>query len=202
MIMKRNIIKKLNKTSLSGICILLLMASTSVPLIVSADAQDIINEVYPCIFQGSINDASKMITVHGDTYGEGNLVVSEKSNGEDTGEKLSQTISGIYYLRDDDPPGENNRNDVGSLLKEAPSENETTFCDWFVLFHFAEEGVYSGINTVSNIYYHFWQESTGLTEFEIGYSTSNKFGVDVNESIFITTNDYVSFVDNYKSYQL
>jgi hypothetical protein len=64
-------------------------------------------------------------------------------------------VSGIYYLRDDDPL---NWADIGSLLRTQPIENELTQCGMFVNFHYAEPGNYVETNTIFNIYYRFWQK--------------------------------------------
>jgi len=117
---------------------------------------------------------------------------SEKSSTSD--------IGGLYYLRDDDPL---NWVDVGSLLMDLPVENESTLCGMFINFHFAQPGDYIGYNTISNIYYRFWQKGYihGI-EYEIGYSTSSDHTAGFNESIWVDTNDYICEVNNYRLVQV
>jgi hypothetical protein len=107
-------------------------------------------------------------------------------------------ISGLYYLRDDDPL---NRVDVGSLLKSLPAENEITQCGMFINFHFAQPGFYVGNNTIFNIYYRFWQKRDTLAVYKIGYGTSSNHTAGFNESLWVDTNDYICEVNNYRLVQ-
>lgn len=112
-------------------------------------------------------------------------------------------IDGLYFLRDDDIGDP--MNDEGSLLKEVPLENETTFCGMYILFHFAEVGTYTETNTVTNIYYHIWQKTPEYPfegwVFDIGYSTLDSHNWYMNESIKINTSECISVVDNYRLVQ-
>jgi len=111
-------------------------------------------------------------------------------------------ISGLYYLRDDDPL---NYADEGSLLRTVPLENEVTLCGAFILFRFDEQAVYQGNYSIFNIYYHIWQktpESPFEGEiFDLGYYTSSGHNTYMNESIMINTSEYVAVVDNYRLVQ-
>jgi len=111
---------------------------------------------------------------------------------------ISTNIDGLYYLRSGDPYI---LNDMGSLLRDAPTEDEATGCTTFVLFCFREEGNYEGIYTISNIYYHVWQHERSLWSgplFFFGYSTSSAHNMDVNESIKVNTDDDgITTVDEY-----
>jgi len=115
----------------------------------------------------------------------------ESSNNESS---IVTFIDGIYYMRGYDPK---DIPDIGSLLRAQPEENEHTVCGMFVNFHFVQEGNYSGINEINNIYYHFWQKSEFLFDFLLGYSTSSLHTAGFNESIYINLNDYICEVNNY-----
>ena len=108
-------------------------------------------------------------------------------------------ISGIYYLRGDDPL---NKGDVGSLLKSLPVTNESTLCGMFVNFHFAQPGFYVGNNTIFNIYYRFWQKRDTLGVYDIGYGTSSEHTAGFNESLRVDTNDSICEVNNYRLVQV
>lgn len=124
------------------------------------------------------------------------------SSEEIVAEKNDTAISGLYYLRDDDPFDFQDR---GSLLRNAPLENEVTLCGMFVIFPFAEEAIYVGTYTVFNIYYHIWQkvpENPLEGElFELGYSTSDDHNAFMNESIMINTSEFITVTDNYRLVQ-
>jgi hypothetical protein len=107
-------------------------------------------------------------------------------------------INGLYYLRDDDPL---NRADVGSLLMGISKENELTRCGMFVNFHFAQNGTYTDVNKIFNIYYHVWQKNYAPGLYEIGYSTSSEHAAGFNESIWIDINNYISEVNEYRLVQ-
>lgn len=108
-------------------------------------------------------------------------------------------IDGLYYLRDDDPLG---WADVGSLLRGPPEEDELTQCGMFVNFHFAEPGDYIRTNTISNIYYRFWQQYCADVEYEVGYSTSSEHTAGFDEFLIIDINDYKSEVDGLRLMQI
>jgi hypothetical protein len=119
--------------------------------------------------------------------------------GDDSGVNNIETkVEGIYYLRDDDPL---NWEDVGSLLKDLPIENETTRCGMFVNFHFAQEGTYTDLTIINNIYYHFWQKGYDHGDYEIGYSTSAAHAAGFNESIMLDINDYITEVNGFRLMQ-
>jgi PKD repeat protein len=118
--------------------------------------------------------------------------------GDDYGCTMMTNVNGLYFLRGYD---QYNKNDVGSLLRASPEENESTQCGMFINFHFAEGGIYSGTTEISNIYYHFWQQNLGLGWFNLGYSTSSNNTADFNESIPIDTNDYICEVNNFRLIQ-
>ncbi len=112
---------------------------------------------------------------------------------------IDTVIDGLYYLRDDDPL---NWEDVGSLKKDSPIENETTRCGMFVNFHFNQSGIYTRESKIFNIYYHLWQKSfIQELEYEVGYSTSSEHAAGFNESIWIDTNDYISEVYDFRLIQ-
>jgi hypothetical protein len=115
---------------------------------------------------------------------------------------LNTTISGLYYLHDDDPF---NYPDWGSLLRNAPLENEVTFCGAFVKFSYAEMDIYVGTYTVFNIYYHIWQKVPEYPFegelFELGYSNSDDPNALMNESIMINTSEFITVADNYRLVQ-
>jgi parallel beta-helix repeat protein len=112
-------------------------------------------------------------------------------------------ISGLYYLRDDNPGSPSH--DWGSLLRAKPIENESTFCDRWIMFSFAENGTYVGMNRIFNIYYHFWQKSYGDNNsiYNIGYTTMGYDGNTprMNESLLINTNNYITLVDGFRLIQ-
>jgi len=107
-------------------------------------------------------------------------------------------ISGIYYLRDDDPL---NWADIGSLLRELPIEEEQTLCGMFVNFHYTEPGNYIETNIIFNIYYHFWQKVDALGQYKVGYGTSSNHTAGFNESIWVDTNNYICETNNYRLVQ-
>jgi hypothetical protein len=113
--------------------------------------------------------------------------------------QTTSNISGIYYLRDNDPL---NWSDVGSLLKEIPTENELTQCGMFVNFHYAEPGNYIETNTIYNIYYRFWQKRDNEGIYEIGYSTSAEHSAPCNEYLVVDTKDYICELNDYRLKQV
>jgi hypothetical protein len=108
-------------------------------------------------------------------------------------------VSGIYYLRDDDPLYQA---DVGSLLRSQPLEGELTQCGMFVNFHYAEPGNYIETNTIFNIYYRFWQKIDSNGIYEIGYSTSSNNNASCNEYLVVDTNDFIMELNNYRLKQV
>jgi len=108
-------------------------------------------------------------------------------------------VSGIYYLRDDDPL---NWADIGSLLRNQPLENELTQCGMFVNFHYAEPGNYFETNIISNIYYRFWQKIDNYGIYELGYSTSSEHTAPCNESFWVDTNDFIFEFNDYRLKQV
>ena len=113
-------------------------------------------------------------------------------------EVIKQTksnVSGIYYLRDDDPL---DWADIGSLLRNQPEENGLTQCGMFVNFHYAEPGNYVETNIISNIYYRFWQKRDAVGVYEIGYGISSEHTAPFDEFILVDTNDYIFELNNYR----
>lgn len=108
-------------------------------------------------------------------------------------------ISGIYYLRENDPL---NMSDVGSLLRNQPSEHELTQCGMFINFHYAEPGHYIETNTIFNIYYHFWQKRDNDGVYEVGYSTSGDNAAPCNEYFIVDTNDFIFELNDYRLKQV
>ena len=134
----------------------------------------------------------------------GNMLDSLGINKCSIAETCSQTttdISGLYYLRDDNP-GEPSHHE-GSLLWEPALEIEQTWCDRWIKFPFGEDGVYLGTNRIFNIYYHVWLKKHGIPGvdevFNIGYSTDRTH--HISESIIINTSNYISEVDEHRLIQ-
>jgi PKD repeat protein len=127
-------------------------------------------------------------------------VLFEKNFGK--AQSLSTSdIDGLYYLRGIDPI---NKNDVGSLLRNASSESEITQCSVFIVFHFTEPGNYTDLYRITNIYYHCWLRARASPYLpqpspihNLGYSTFKNHNGLMNESLQITTMNNVSFVDDY-----
>lgn len=152
------------------------------------------------------------LNVNGANPVESDPILDENTSNIDRGfsfpevyfrEPIIQTnVSGLYYLRDDDLE---NMTDAGSLLRDAPLENEVTFCGAWVVFHFSEEGTYSGTNRIFNIYYRLWQKTPENPFegeiFDLGYTTSGAHGGPMNESITINTSECITLVDNYRLVQ-
>lgn len=113
----------------------------------------------------------------------------------DHGSSVVTIVDGLYYLRGFD---QENKNDVGSLLRDGPEEHEATICGMFINFHFAEDGIYSETTEIFNIYYHFWQRAYGLGLFDLGYSISSNHTAGFNESIPIDTNEYICEVNDFR----
>jgi hypothetical protein len=113
--------------------------------------------------------------------------------------QTTSNIGGIYYLRDNDPL---NWSDVGSLLKELPTENELTQCGMFVNFHYAEPGNYMETITIYNIYYRFWQKRDNEGIYEIGYSTSAEHSAPCDEYLVVDTKDYIFELNDYRLKQV
>ena len=115
----------------------------------------------------------------------------------------NQEISGLYFLRDDDIGQP--INDEGTLKKETPKDNESTFCGMYILFHFAEEGTYLEKNTIDNIYFHVWQKTPEYDfegwEFDLGYCNQANHNWYMNESVHINTSECISVFDNYRLVQ-
>ena len=107
-------------------------------------------------------------------------------------------ISGIFYLRDDDPL---NWADIGSLLRDLPIEDELTLCGMFVNFRYNEPGNYIETSTISNIYYHFWQKLDALRQYKVGYGISSDHTAGFNESIWVDTNEYICELNEYRLVQ-
>ncbi|MFH1998887.1 MAG: hypothetical protein ABIK28_04355 [Planctomycetota bacterium] len=115
---------------------------------------------------------------------------------------LGPTVKGLYYLRGIDPES---YTDVGSLSKEKPVDDESTFCGAFIVFHYNDNNVHHGTVKIHNIYYHLWQKKPEFPFegdiFNLGYNTNGMHTGEQAEWITIDTRDHVSFVDNYRLVQ-
>ena len=123
-------------------------------------------------------------------------------DGREFNEKTTE-IEGLYFLRDDDIGDP--MNDEGTLKREVPIDNESTFCGMYVLFHFAEEGTYLETYPINSIYFHIWQKTPEYAfegwEFDLGYSNTGIHNHYMNESIHINTSECISVVDNFRLVQ-
>jgi len=110
----------------------------------------------------------------------------------------SSAIDGFYFLRGYDP---GDKLDIGSILKNETDHEEYTSCIQFLVFHFAEPGIYDEIYHISNIYYHIWMrvplDEPHDSMYDVGYSTDSGHHFEINESVEIDTDDGVSFVGDY-----
>jgi len=77
-------------------------------------------------------------TIDGDKYG--------------TGISGQGDIDDLYYLRAFGNP----LHDFGTLKKTAPTRDEWSHCDRFLVFDYGETAVPNGTFTLENVYYHVW----------------------------------------------
>jgi len=114
-------------------------------------------------------------------------------------EDTVQQIDGLYYLRGVDPQ---DLGDEGTLLRNAPTENEYTSCGAWIQLQFAEEDNYTEVYAINNMYFHFWQRNfIALPVFELGYNTESYHSPGMNESISVDTSDCITIVDDFRLVQ-